>query len=29
MIDFLKDGTGSISVIYYLGDTAKQEKKFG
>ena len=27
MIDFLKDGTGSISVIYYLGDTAKQEKK--
>lgn len=26
MIDFLKDGTGSISVIYYLGDTAKQEK---
>ena len=27
MIDFLNDGTGSISVIYYQGDTAKQEKK--
>ncbi|ABN06961.1 hypothetical protein Mlab_0790 [Methanocorpusculum labreanum Z] len=27
MIDFLKDGTGSISVIYYLDGIEKQEKK--
>ncbi len=26
MIDFLKDGTGSISVIYYQGDIPTQEK---
>jgi len=27
MMDFLKDGTGSISVIYYQGDIPTQEKK--
>jgi hypothetical protein len=27
MLDFLEDGTGSISVIYYQGDIPTQEKK--
>ncbi len=27
MMDFLEDGTGSISVIYYPGGIATQEKK--